>query len=183
MFKSKGLEKDMVASAAAIAQRECSTVDQQPATPVSTPVSCIGSGMSIVGNVECSGSAQVFGRIEGELRATELVIGEGAQIEGSIQAQEVTISGRVKGTIRAIRVSLLRANVEGDIIHRTLSIDEASVFEGMSRRVENPVERRTDNAAESSSSTAPKAAQKKTVPSPSVVPAAVPASNGALQPN
>jgi len=183
MFKSKGLEKDMMASAAAIAQRECSTVDQQPATPVSTPVSCIGSGMSIVGNVECSGSAQVFGRIEGELRATELVIGEGGQIEGSIQAQEVTISGRVKGTIRAIRVNLVRANVEGDIIHRTLSIDEASVFEGMSRRVENPVERRTDNAAESSSSTAPKAAQKKTVPSPSVVPAAVPASNGALQPN
>jgi len=172
-----------VASAAAIAQRECSTVDQHAATPVSTPVSCIGSGMSIVGNVECSGPAQVFGRIEGELRATELVIGEGAQIEGSIQAQEVTISGRVKGTIRAIRVNLVRANVEGDIIHRTLSIDEASVFEGMSRRVENPVERRGDNAAESSSSAAPKAAQKKTVPSPSVVPPAVPASNGALQPN
>jgi cytoskeletal protein CcmA (bactofilin family) len=181
----KGLEKNnnAVASAAAMPQPERSAVGQYASTLVPTPVSCIGSAMSIVGTVECSGAAQVFGRIEGELRATELVIGEGAQIEGSIQAQEVTISGRVKGTIRAIRVSLLRANVEGDIIHRTLSIDEASVFEGMSRRVENPVERRTDNAAESSSSTAPKAAQKKTVPSPSVVPPAVPASNGALQPN
>src|SRR6516162_6705885 len=31
--------------------------------------SCIGSGMSIAGNIECSGPAQVFGRIEGELRA------------------------------------------------------------------------------------------------------------------
>jgi len=27
--------------------------------------SCIGSGMSIVGNIECNGPAQVFGRIEG----------------------------------------------------------------------------------------------------------------------
>src|ERR1700752_4087684 len=30
-------------------------------------VSCIGSGMSITGKIECNGPAQVFGRIEGEL--------------------------------------------------------------------------------------------------------------------
>src|SRR5215203_5282868 len=72
------------------------------ARPESTPVSCIGSGMSIVGNVECSGSAHVFGRIEGELRASELVIGEGAQIQGSVIAQEVTVSGTVKGPQKKI---------------------------------------------------------------------------------
>jgi cytoskeletal protein CcmA (bactofilin family) len=166
-----------------VAQPERSAVDQHTATLVATPVSCIGAGMTIVGNVECSGPAQVFGRIEGELRATDLVIGEGAQIEGSIQAQEVTVSGRVKGTIRAIRVKLQGANVEGDIIHRTLLVDESSVFEGMSRRVENPVERRADNTAESSTS-AGKAAQKKIAQSPSLVAPAVPATNGsALQPN
>jgi cytoskeletal protein CcmA (bactofilin family) len=181
MFKSKGLEKDY--NVVAVAQPERSAVDQHVTTLMATPVSCIGSGMSIIGNVECSGPAQVFGRIEGEMRATELVIGEGAQIEGSIQAQEVTISGRVKGTIRAIRVKLQGANVEGDIIHRTLSIDESSVFEGNSRRVENPVERRADNTAESSSP-AGKAGQKKIAQSPSlVVPSAVPATNGSLQPN
>src|SRR5262249_5927639 len=36
--------------------------------------SCIGSDMSIVGNIECKGSAQVFGRIEGEVRASDLQI-------------------------------------------------------------------------------------------------------------
>jgi cytoskeletal protein CcmA (bactofilin family) len=36
--------------------------------------SCIGSDMSIVGNVECKGTAQIFGRIEGELRASDLLI-------------------------------------------------------------------------------------------------------------
>jgi cytoskeletal protein CcmA (bactofilin family) len=30
--------------------------------------------------------------------------GDGAQIEGSIIAQDVTVCGRVKGTIRAVRV-------------------------------------------------------------------------------
>jgi len=114
------------------------------------------------------------------LRATELVIGEGAQVEGSIQAQEVTISGRVKGTIRAIRVSLLRANVEGDIFHRSLSIDESSVFEGASRRVEDPVERRAVSTAESSSA-ASTATQKKRSQSPPLVPSAAPATSDALQ--
>src|SRR5215468_2249502 len=36
--------------------------------------SCIGSDMSIVGNIECKGPAQVFGRIEGEVRASDLQI-------------------------------------------------------------------------------------------------------------
>jgi cytoskeletal protein CcmA (bactofilin family) len=101
--------------------------------------SCIGSGMSIVGNIECNGPAQVFGRIEGELRASDLLIGDGAQIEGTVVAQNVTVCGSVKGTIRAVRVKLQDGGaVEGDIFHRSLAIDENSLFEGSSRRVESP---------------------------------------------
>jgi cytoskeletal protein CcmA (bactofilin family) len=178
MFKTKAIEK--AHNTAVIAQPERSAVDQQVEILVATPVSCIGSAMTIVGNVECSGPAQVFGRIEGELRATDLMIGEGAQIEGSIQAHDVTISGRVKGTIRAVRVRLQGATVEGDIIHRTLSVGENSVFEGMSRRVENPVDRRIENSAESSSNAINSAALKEVVPSPSVVASASPATNDTL---
>src|SRR5204862_7926490 len=103
--------------------------------------SCIGSGMSIVGNIECDGPAQVFGRIEGELRASDLLIGDGAQVEGDVIAQDVTVCGRVKGTIRAVRVKLQDGGaVEGDIFHWSLSIEENSLFEGSSRRVENPTD-------------------------------------------
>src|SRR5262245_23262735 len=105
------------------------------------PVSCIGSGMAIVGNIECNGPAQIYGRVEGEVRASDLLIGDGAQVDGSVVAQEVTVCGRVKGTIRAVRVKLQGGgSVEGDIFHRSLSIDENSVFEGSSRRVENPTD-------------------------------------------
>ena len=51
--------------------------------------SCIGSDMSIVGKIECKGPAQVLGRIEGELRASDLQISDGAQVEGSVIAQTV----------------------------------------------------------------------------------------------
>jgi cytoskeletal protein CcmA (bactofilin family) len=147
-FKSKAPEQDKnVAASAAevIEQAQRSVVEQVAPKPERTtktgPDSCIGSGMSVVGKIECNGPAQVFGRIEGELRASDLLIGESAQIEGNVIAQNVTVCGRVKGTIRAVRVKLQNGGaVEGDIFHKSLSIDENSLFEGSSRRVENPTD-------------------------------------------
>src|SRR6266704_3392187 len=151
-FKSKASEKEKDKNTAANAvevmgemeHSQRSVVEQGAARPEPTKAgmgSCIGSGMSIVGNIECNGPAQVFGRIQGELRASDLLIGEGAQVEGSVIAQDVTVCGHVKGSIRAVRVKLRDGGaVEGDIFHRSLSIDENSLFEGSSRRVENPTE-------------------------------------------
>jgi len=172
-FKSKAPENDKNAAANAaevvgrVVQPQRSVVEQtaprpEPTTKAGT-ASSIGSGMSIVGNIECNGPAQVFGRIEGELRASDLLIGDGAQIEGSVIAQDVTVRGRVKGTIRAVRVKLQDGGaVEGDIFHRSLSIDENSLFEGSSRRVENP----TDPL----SSVDAKGPQKKDMQSPAPAP-------------
>jgi cytoskeletal protein CcmA (bactofilin family) len=56
----------------------------EPTTKAGT-ASCIGSDMSIVGKIECNGPAQVLGRIEGELRASDLQISDGAQVEGRIR--------------------------------------------------------------------------------------------------
>jgi cytoskeletal protein CcmA (bactofilin family) len=144
MFKSKAPEKDQSAAAnleevmARAVQQQHSVVEhplgREPMTKSGTS-SCIGSGMSIVGNIDCNGPAQVFGRIKGEVRASDLLIGDGAQIEGSVIAQDVTVCGHVKGTIRAVRVKLQDGGaVAGDIFHRSLSIDENSLFEGSSRR-------------------------------------------------
>jgi cytoskeletal protein CcmA (bactofilin family) len=176
LFKSKAPEKDRNAAAKAaevtqkMAPQQHSVVEQvaaSPPVPTAGTGSCIGSGMSIIGNIECNGLAQVFGRIEGELRASDLLISSGAQVEGNIIAQDVTVCGRVMGTIRAVRVKLQNGGVvEGDIFHKSLSIDENSQFEGSSRRVENP--------AEPSSSIAARDPQKKDVqklapaPSPSI---------------
>ena len=106
-----------------------------------TTICSIGAGTSIVGNITCDGPAQFYGHIEGEVRGSELLIGEGADIVGNVIAQEVTIRGRIKGTIRAVRVKLeASGTVEGDIFHRSLSIEDTALFEGSSRRVENPIE-------------------------------------------
>ena len=152
-FKSKSAEQDRSTAANAdeligrTVQPSHTVVEQVASGPEPTATkksgrdSCIGTGMSIVGKIECNGPAQVFGRIEGELRASDLLVGDGATIDGSVIAQNVTVCGRIKGTIRAVRVKLQNGGaVEGDIFHRSLSIDEDSLFEGSSRRVENPTE-------------------------------------------
>jgi cytoskeletal protein CcmA (bactofilin family) len=138
-MKSSAPEKDK--SADEVLLRAVQPHDQAPATPKPGAASCIGSDMSIVGKIECNGPAQIFGRIEGELRASDLQINDGAHVDGNVIAENVTVRGRVKGTIRAVRVKLQNGGaVEGDIFHRSLSIDENSQFEGSSRRVENPTD-------------------------------------------
>ena len=174
-FKSKAAEQDRSTAANVdelierTVQLSQTVVEQVASGPEPTATrksgrdSCIGAGMSIVGKIDCKGPAQVFGRIEGELCASDLLVGDGATIDGSVMAQNVTVCGRIKGTIRAVRVKLQNGGaVEGDIFHRSLSIDENSLFEGSSRRVENP----TEIPSEILSSVDAKTPQTKEIQSP-----------------
>jgi cytoskeletal protein CcmA (bactofilin family) len=145
----------------AAAQPPRSGVAQPAATPeTAEKISTLGPGMTIVGKIDCEGTLHIFGRIEGELRATNVLIGNGAQFDGNVIAQGVTIDGRLKGTIYAERVNLQRnAVVAGDIFHKLLSIEEDAQFEGSSRRQQNPTEaapkNSTDAAPKNSSDAAP----------------------------
>src|SRR6202035_2970573 len=103
--------------------------------------SFISRGMTVVGKIVGEGPVEIFGGIEGELRALTVLINEGAKVKGDIVAEELTISGQVKGTIHANRVKLnSTAVVEGDIFHRSLSIEENARFEGSSKREDNAVD-------------------------------------------
>jgi cytoskeletal protein CcmA (bactofilin family) len=98
-------------------------------------ISTISRGMTVIGKVSDEGAVHVFGQIEGELLASSVVVGEGARVEGDLVADELTVGGTVKGTIHANRVKLSStAVVEGDIFHRSLSIEENARFEGTSKR-------------------------------------------------
>ena len=107
----------------------------------STEISSISPGMKVVGKISSDGTLNVFGRVEGELHASVVRILDGAQVEGAVAAQELTIGGRFKGTIQANRVTLTSsAVVEGEIFHRLLAIEENAWFAGVSRPAENIVD-------------------------------------------
>jgi len=106
-----------------------------PTGGAARPAGCsLRAEAPIVGNVVCDGPWEIFCSIEGELRGTELTIAPGAAVVGSVVARDVTVLGRVTGTIRAVRVRLRGgAAVDGEILHQTLLVEEDAVFDGFSR--------------------------------------------------
>jgi cytoskeletal protein CcmA (bactofilin family) len=139
MFGKSKDENDRVPSPVQHLQRPAAT---KPGEKVSTDqTSTISRGTTVVGKISGEGTVQIFGNVEGELRALTVLIDEGAKVEGDVVAEELTIGGKVKGTIHANRVKLnSTAVVEGDIFHRSLSIEENARFEGSSKREDNAVD-------------------------------------------
>lgn len=104
-------------------------------------VSSLGRGMMVTGNITCDGSLQILGRVVGDIHATSLTIGEGANVDGNVVAQEMIIHGSFKGTVHANTVKLQnRAVVDGEIFNKSLMIEPNAQFEGVSRRLEKAVE-------------------------------------------
>ncbi|MGA8388398.1 MAG: polymer-forming cytoskeletal protein [Pseudolabrys sp.] len=136
--KSKGNAADTNRDSSSVQDVKRSSVGHLAAPGAASSIS---SGLSIVGKIVGEGTLEIFGHVEGEVHASTVQIGDGAEVEGNIVAEELTIGGRVKGTIHANRVKLnSTAVVEGDIHHRSLAIEENAQFEGMSRRQENVID-------------------------------------------
>jgi len=139
MFGKSKDDKDQLPSAVQQPQRPAATkpAEQGSADQLST----ISRGMTVVGKIFGEGTLNVFGQVEGELRALNVLINEGARVEGDVVAEDLTIGGQVKGSVHASRVKLNgTAVVEGDIFHRSLSIEENARFEGSSKREDNAVD-------------------------------------------
>ncbi|MGE0856449.1 MAG: polymer-forming cytoskeletal protein, partial [Hyphomicrobiaceae bacterium] len=108
---------------------------QRP-TPVATPSrssppagsSIIGPDLHIAGDkiiITCESRLQVDGQIRGDLSGREIVIGETGSVTGTVSADTIEVRGRVEGAIRGASVSLLpTSRVDGDVVHKTLTIAE-----------------------------------------------------------
>lgn len=109
--------------------------------PAATAPSIISADLTITGTLVTERDVQVDGRVEGDIRAAGLVLGEKALVQGDIYAEEATIRGRVEGSIRARKVTLTgTAHVEGNIVHdRQLSVDSGAFFEGNCKHNSNPL--------------------------------------------
>jgi cytoskeletal protein CcmA (bactofilin family) len=110
----------------------------RPAAGGPKSVSVIGADLTITGNLICKGEVQVDGIVEGDIHGSNVVVGEGAVVTGSIFGEEVIVRGHVVGSVRGKRVMLqTTSQVEGDIFHQSLSIEQGAMFEGKSRRTKD----------------------------------------------
>jgi cytoskeletal protein CcmA (bactofilin family) len=112
----------------------------RPAMAAQNDVSTLAAGMHVIGNIVCAGPLQIHGRVNGDIHAAQLTICEGARVEGKIVAPEAVIQGSFNGSIHGNAVKLQKtAVVEGEIYNKSLAIEQDAVFEGIARRLDQPV--------------------------------------------
>ena len=103
--------------------------------------SIISADMVISGTISSTGDIQVDGRVEGDVRSVGLVIGDKAEINGEVLAEDLTVRGKVFGRIRARKVLLAAtSHVQGDILHEAFAVESGAFFEGNCRHSDNPLD-------------------------------------------
>lgn len=112
------------------------------------PASVLSSDLHIIGNLKTSGDILIEGKVDGDIRAHLLTVGEGATIKGEVMADDVVVNGRVIGRVRGLKVRLTSsARVEGDIVHKTIAIESGAHFEGSVQRQDDPLSAATAGKA------------------------------------
>jgi cytoskeletal protein CcmA (bactofilin family) len=102
------------------------------AAPVSKIETVIGPNAYFRGDIQSDGGIRIDGVIEGTIEATgNLVVGEGAKIIANIQANNISISGAIKGDINGNRVEILETGrVWGDLTINSLLLNEGAYLRG-----------------------------------------------------
>src|ERR1700730_13295217 len=102
--------------------------------------SIISAELTVRGTLVSAGDVTIDGKVDGDIRAASLVIGEKAVITGDVFAEEAIVRGRVEGSIRARKVQLCSTcHVEGNILHEAFSVESGAFFEGNCRHTDNPL--------------------------------------------
>lgn len=94
----------------------------------------IGPTVSVRGEVTASDDISIEGRIEGPMwcEGHAVTIAPDAIVQGDIVGRDITVEGRVSGTLLATEVVDIRTtgDVEGRIVSTRLILHEGSTFHG-----------------------------------------------------
>ena len=120
-------------------------------------LSVIGADLAISGHdvrITSKGRIRVEGKIRGDVRGIEVVVGDTGEVQGIVSGDAVRVFGVVMGTIRAVQVAIeAGAKVEGDVHHQTLRIDANAQIEGRVRRAKDISDLKMPHAAGAHSAT------------------------------
>lgn len=124
-------------NSSARSQNRASGPESDTKSVIGNDLTITGQGLKIIGR----GVLQIDGELVSDVQAAEVIVGENGKVTGMVAGQEVVIRGKVSGIICAKIVALLASSeVEGDIHHMSLAMEQGALFEGRSRRAANESE-------------------------------------------
>jgi len=100
-------------------------------------VSLIGEGLNIEGDLNCSGSIEVAGIMNGSVKSKNLKVIESGSIIGGVNSERLEVFGFVEGEIYADDIIIGKtATIKGDIFFKeNLKIDEGADVDGYIKRM------------------------------------------------
>jgi cytoskeletal protein CcmA (bactofilin family) len=98
-------------------------------------VTIIGTGVVIEGKLSSTGDVRIDGNVKGDIKANgNVTVGESGEVDGQINADIITLGGKVMGSINAKDKLVLesKAALKGDIITKILVVEAGAKFDGKS---------------------------------------------------
>ncbi len=106
-----------------------------------TELSLVAPGTVIEGNVRAEGNIRIDGKIVGDLVAkADAAVGLTGVVEGTVMAKNVSLAGKVNGTVTATDKLILEGKsvMKGDIRAARLVVDEGAMFDGQCAMTNQP---------------------------------------------
>jgi len=111
-----------------------SATDQRPAgnnQVKGSTFSVLGADIVIKGDISAKADLHVDGHIQGDLTCASLVQGATGEITGAVVAETARMAGRVRGSITAGQLVILKtARIEGDVFYDALTIEQGAQVDG-----------------------------------------------------
>jgi cytoskeletal protein CcmA (bactofilin family) len=115
-------------------QKKSPNTTQSHSRSASVP-SFLSSDLIITGDIKTDGEVQIDGRLDGNVIAGKVTIGEQGAVNGSIVGAIVQVRGKVTGKIDAMTIDLAEtANVQADLTQDKLVIANGAFFDGKCTR-------------------------------------------------
>ena len=122
-------------TAAPAAPAATKTASPTPSARMPSAPSLLGRDLIITGDIKTDGEVQIDGRLDGNLTAGTVTIGEQGAVNGKIIATTVHVRGKVSGKVDANTIELAEtANVQADLIQDQLMIANGAFFDGKCAR-------------------------------------------------
>ena len=103
------------------------------------------------GSITCKGDLQIDGRVNGNINGEKVILGPESNMEGTLNANEVIISGNFKGKLKGKSIRLdSGASIDAEIQYEVLAIEDGSVVNGTVKKLPPAPSNKKSNIMEDS---------------------------------
>ena len=134
-FVGSSIEEQRMEQLPALSAHSMRAAEEEPPTVAGRPMSLIGVGIAVIGNITAQVDVTIEGQVHGDVKCAGLILGSEGLIKGGVIAERIKVSGSLEGTIDASDLAIeSEGRVSADISYRSLRVANGASLDGQLRR-------------------------------------------------